>query len=95
MFSFGLIITFVTSSIEDISLPFNVIITHRCYCCLVAKSCLGLSVIPRTVARQAALCMGFPRQEYWSGLPFPPPGDLRDSGIKPASPALASGFLYH
>ena len=40
--------------------------------------------------------MGFPRQEYWSGLPFPSPGDLADPGIKPASvasPALASGFV--
>ena len=37
--------------------------------------------------------MGFPRQEYWSGLPFPSPGDLPDLGIKPASPALAGGFF--
>jgi len=37
--------------------------------------------------------MGFPRQEYWSGLPFPSPGDLPDSGIKPDSPALAGGFF--
>ena len=40
--------------------------------------------------------MGFPRQEYWSGLPFPPPGDLPDPGIKPespVSPALAGGFF--
>ena len=40
--------------------------------------------------------MGFSRQEYWSGLPFPPPGDLPDPGIKPASlmlPALAGRFL--
>ena len=36
---------------------------------------------------------GFPRQEYWSGLPFPSLGDLPDSGIKPASPALAGGFF--
>ena len=35
--------------------------------------------------------MGFPRQEYWSGLPFPPPGDLPDPGIEPVSPALADG----
>jgi len=33
--------------------------------------------------------MGFPRQEYWNGLPFPPPGDLPDPGIEPASPVLA------
>jgi len=37
--------------------------------------------------------MGFPWQEYWSGLPFPTPGDLPDPGIKPASPALAGGFF--
>ena len=49
-----------------------------------------------TVARQAPLSMGFPRQEYWSGLPFPPPGDLPDPGIQPASlasPALAGGLF--
>jgi hypothetical protein len=37
--------------------------------------------------------MDFPRQEYWSGLPLPSPGDLPDPGIKPASPALAGGFF--
>jgi len=37
--------------------------------------------------------MGFPRQEYWSGLPFPSPGDLPDLGIKPVSPALAGRFF--
>ena len=55
-----------------------------------------LFVTPWTVARQAPLSMGFPRQEYWSGLPFPPPGDLSDSGIKPespAAPALAGRFF--
>ena len=40
------------------------------------------------VARQAPLSMEFPRQEYWSGLPLPSPGDLPDPGIKPRSPAL-------
>ena len=40
------------------------------------------------VAYQALLSIGFPRREYWSGLPFPPPGDLSDSGIEPGSPAL-------
>ena len=49
--------------------------------------------IPWTVAHQAPLSMGFPRQEYWSGLPFPPPGDLPDPGIKPVSPALAGRFF--
>ena len=42
-------------------------------------------------AHQAPLSMGFPRQGYWSGLPFLSPGDLSDPGIKPLSPALATG----
>ena len=42
---------------------------------------------PWTAARQAPWSMGFPRQEYWSGLPCPPPGDLPDPGIEPMSPA--------
>ena len=46
-----------------------------------------------TVVHQAPLFMGFPRQEHWGGLPFPPPGDLPDPGIKPASPALVGGFF--
>ena len=44
--------------------------------------------IPRTVVCQAPPSMGFLRQEYWSGLPFPSPGDLPDPGIEPGSPAL-------
>ena len=50
-------------------------------------------MIPWTVACQALLPMGFPRQEYWSGLPFPSPGDLLNPGTEPASPALA-GELF-
>ena len=46
-----------------------------------------LSAPSRTVIRQAPLSVEFSRQEYWSGLPFPSPGDLPDSGIKPWSPA--------
>ena len=46
-----------------------------------------------TVAQQAPLSMGFSRQEYWSGLPFPIPGGLPYPGIKSASPALAGGFF--
>ena len=42
---------------------------------------------PRTGAHQAPLSRGFSRQEYWRGLPFPPPGDLPDPGIEPRSPA--------
>ena len=45
---------------------------------------------PWTAACQVPLSVGFPRQEYWSGLPFPSPDDLPDSGIKPVSPAVLS-----
>ena len=48
---------------------------------------------PMTVASQAAPSVGFPRQEYWSGLSFPSPRDLSNPGIKPESPALAGGFF--
>ena len=51
------------------------------------------SVTPWTAAHQAPLSMGFPRHEYWSGLPFPSPGDLTGPGIKPRSPALAGRFF--
>jgi len=52
-------------------------------------------VTPQTIAHQAPLSMGFPRQKYWSGLPFTSPGDLPDPGTEPASlvsPALAGGY---
>ena len=55
-----------------------------------------LFATPWTVAQQSPLSVGFPRQEYWKGLPCPPPGDLPNPGIKPASlmsPALASRFF--
>ena len=48
---------------------------------------------PWTVAHQAPLSLRFPRQEYWSELPFHSPGDLPYPGIKPRSPALAGGFF--
>ena len=50
-------------------------------------------VTPWIIAHQVSLSMGFPRQEYWSGLPFSSPGDLPDPGIEPESPALAGGFF--
>ena len=62
--------------------------------CVLSR--VQLFVAPWTVARQAPLSMGFSRQEYWSGLPFPPAGDLPNPGTEPislASPALAGGFL--
>ena len=56
-------------------------------------SCVRLFVNPWSVARQAPLSMGFSRQEYWSGLPCPSPGDLPNPGIKPRSPALQEDSL--
>ena len=54
----------------------------------VSRSIVSDSATPWTIARQAPLSMEFSRQEYWSGLPFPSPGDLLDPGIEPRSPAL-------
>ena len=52
-----------------------------------------LFATPWTVALQAPLSMGFSKQEYWSGLLFPSPGDLPDPGVKTVSPALAGEFF--
>ena len=52
-----------------------------------------LFAAPWTAASQAPLSTGFPRQEHWSGLLFPPAGDLPDPGIESTSPALAGGFF--
>ena len=56
-------------------------------------SSVWLFETPWTVAHQVPLPMGFPRQEYWSGLPFPSPADLPNPGIEPSSPATAGGFF--
>ena len=56
-------------------------------------SCVRLFAIPWTVAYQAPPSMGFSRQECWSGLPFPSPGDLPDPGIELGSPALQADAL--
>ena len=67
------------------------------YVCVLSRfSHVQLSVTPWTVACQAPLSRGFSKQEFWSGLPCSPPGDLPDPGIKPTfltSPALAGGFF--
>ena len=60
---------------------------------LLSRSVMSDSATSWTVAHQAPLSMGFSRQEYWSGLPFPSPGDLPDPGIKPRSPALQADSL--
>ena len=66
------------------------------YSCACVLSCIWLFVSPWTVTHQALLSIEFSRQEYWSGLPCPPPGDLSDPGIEQASPAsstLSGRFL--
>ena len=66
-----------------------------CGCAQTLQSCaFRLFAIPGTVAHQAPLSMGFSRQEYWSGLPFPSPGDLPNPGIEPRS-SLEGGFPGH
>ena len=76
-------------------------VSYKCVCtcvCLIAHSYLTL-LIPWTVALQTPPLMGFPRQEYWSGFPFPSPGDIPNPGIETKSTALqvvsfiAGGFL--
>ena len=58
---------------------------------LVAKSCMALCD-PMDCKPPGSSVMGFFKQEYWGGLPFPSPGDLPNPGIEPTSPALAGGF---
>ena len=68
---------------------------HLC-ACTQSFSCVQLFATLWTVAYQAPLSKGFSQQDYWSGLPFPPPQDLPDPGIEPASlisPALAGRFF--
>ena len=76
-------------------LSVNTVLLHSdcCCCCLVAKSCPTLLRHPWTISGQTPPSMGFSRQEYWSGLSFPPPGEHPDPGTKPESFALADSFF--
>ena len=71
---------------------FKDLVTHKNghACVLSHFSCILLFVAPGTAAHQAPLSMGFSRQEYWSGSPCPPPGDIPDLGIEPMTPASTS-----
>ena len=73
-------------------LPISYLFT-QVLCCAQSLSHVPLSVTPWTVAHQASLSMGFSRQEYWSGLPWPPPGDFSNLGIKPRSPTIQADSL--
>ena len=70
----------------------HLLINHTCaVLCVTAQSCLTLC--DPTDRSQAPLSMGFSRQQYWSGLPCPPPGDLFNPGVKPRSPTLQADSL--
>ena len=64
-----------------------------CVCMCVSRSVVSDSASPSMVTGQAPLSMGFSRQEFWSELPFPSPGDLPDPGIKPGFPPLLADSL--
>ena len=66
---------------------------HRMLMLVLSLSHVWILASPWTVAYQAPLSVGFPRQEYWSGLPSPSPGDLPDPEVKPTCPALAGRFF--
>ena len=84
---------------ESKNLEFCILTVHgvlSVLCACWVPSVVSNSATPWTVVRQAPLSMGFSRPEYWSGLPWPPPGDRTDLGIEPTSlmsPALASKFF--
>ena len=67
----------------------------RMQCNAESLSRVWFFATPWTVAHQAPLSLGFFRQEYWSGLLFPSPGELPDPGMEPVSLVLASGFFTH
>ena len=70
------------------------VLIYEWMCVSVSRSVVSNSLQPHKLYPDRLLCSwDFSRQEYWSGLPFPPPGDLPDLGIEPVSPALASGFF--
>ena len=76
---------------SNLILWYSIRLSFWCKC--VSHSVVSDSATPWTIAYQASLFMGFSRQEYWSGLPCPLPGDLPNLGIKPGSPALQADSL--
>ena len=81
---------------EVLNLPHQPLYWRQARYVYVRAQCFSriqLFVTPWTIARQTPLSMGFSSQEYWSGLPFPPTGDLPDPRIEPTSPALAGRFF--
>ena len=76
---------------SKIKVSAGVVPSRGCVC--VSHSVVSNSATPWTAARQAPLCMGFSRQEYWCGLPFPSPGDPSESEFECGSPCTAGRFF--
>ena len=84
----------VTVLSPNVAVPRKVLFFLACFLGMLSRfSRVPFFVTPWTAAHQAPLSMGFPRQEYWSGLQFPFGGDLPDPGIEPSSPAMEGGFF--
>ena len=87
---------FLPLSVSELSVYWSGFVYIVCVCVCVCVWLLSgdwFIVIPWTAARQAPLSVGFSRQEYWSGLPCPAPGDLPDPGIKPRSPDVQADYF--
>ena len=83
-------------SVGSFLLHLSVCLNQVLCVCAQSLSCVRVFSTSWRVARQAPVSMRFPRQEYWSGLPFPSPGNLPNPGMDPtslASPSLAGGFF--
>ena len=80
-------------SLKQSSVNIKYVVYSKVKVTVKSLSCVRLFATPWTVAHRASPSMGFSRQEYWSWLPFPSPGDLPDPGIKPGSPTLEADAL--
>ena len=79
--------------LKSVKVSMMSLLVQLCWCCLVALVLSDSFVTPWTITYQVPLFMGFPRQEYWSRLPFPSPGDLPNPRVEPASPAWQADSL--
>ena len=86
-------ITYTNWSTSSLTALLSTVVVSGAHAPVQLLSRVQLFMTPQTEDCQAPLSMGFSRQEYRSGLPFPPPGDLAKPGIEPVSPALAGGFF--
>ena len=84
---YQLIAMLISTNINSYLITFVLLRWYSLMCVCVCSVMSNFFATPWTVVHQAPLSMGFPRQKYWSGLPFPPPGELPNPGIEPMSPA--------